>query len=150
MLSLHSLPSTHGRKRRRVGRGSGSGRGTYAGRGIKGQRSRSGGRSGLKNRALKKIMLSIPKARGFTSPHPRMQVVNLRKLEKAFEAGAIVNPQELLKHKLIQELKTPIKILGTGTLTKKLNVTVHAASDSAKNAIIKAGGTFEPIKKNKK
>ncbi|HLD21429.1 MAG TPA: uL15m family ribosomal protein, partial [Patescibacteria group bacterium] len=42
------------------------------------------------------------------------------------------------------------KILGTGTLTKKLNVTVHAASDSAKNAIIKAGGTFEPIKKNKK
>ncbi len=70
-------------------------------------------------------------------------VVNLRDLEERFEAGAVVNEETLALAGLIRRPYDAVKILGVGTLTKKLAVTVDAASASAKAAIEAAGGSFE-------
>lgn len=147
MLGLHSLPKTQGKKKWRVGRGAGSGSGKTAGRGTKGQRSRTGGRSGLKLRGLKQTMLAMPKVRGFKSFKPRAQAVNLHQLERAFNAGDAVTPELLYAKGIVASAEAPVKILGTGTLSKLLTVQARAASVSAIAAIEKAGGTFEVLAK---
>jgi large subunit ribosomal protein L15 len=140
MLTLHTLPKSGNKKHRRVGRGNAS-RGTYSGRGMKGQRSRSGGRGGLKLRGLKQTFLHVPKQHGFKSLAPDVQAVNLAALEKAFDAGATVNPESLVKNRCITTVNRPVKILGTGTLSKKLMIHANGVSASARAAIEKAGGT---------
>lgn len=144
MLTLNTLPKSRGKKKKRLGRGNAS-RGNYSGRGMKGQRARSGGKGGLKLRGLKQSMLAVPKSRGFSSLKPRNQIVTLGQLDKNFDAEAVVGPQELFAKQLIGSLKSPVKILGSGQLTKKLVVRVHAASQSAVDAILNAGGAFEAI-----
>lgn len=138
------------KKTRRVGRGNSSGRGTYSGRGLKGQRSRSGGKAGLKRRGLKQLLKGKPKIGGFKSLKPKMVNVSLEQLNKAFEDGALVNPKKILSQLGIQSNSSGIKVLGVGKLTKKLKVTVNSFSESAKKAIIDAGGTVEMIIKPKK
>lgn len=156
MLTLHTLPAIPGRKKKRVGRGDSS-RGNYSGRGAKGQRSRSGGKGGLKLRGLKQSMMALPKSRGFSSLVKRSQVVNLEKIEKVFAAGATIDKQALFDKKLIKSMTQPVKILGNGKITKVFTVKVQAASQSAQDAIIKAGGTItvskikrQPTKSKKK
>ncbi|MFH1426180.1 MAG: 50S ribosomal protein L15 [Candidatus Kerfeldbacteria bacterium] len=144
MLRLDTLPQSKGKKKKRIGRGNAS-KGNYSGRGMKGQRSRSGGKGGLKLKGLKQSMLATPKVRGFKSGRPANKAVNCSDLEKAFESGDTVTAKELVEKGLMRSLYQPVKILGTGTLTKKLTVKVHAASKTAKEAITKAGGTFEPV-----
>lgn len=142
-LNLHTLKPKPGSKkpRKRIGRGLGS-TGTYSGRGVKGQRSRSGGRSGLQLKGIRKIMLSMPKTRGFKSQKPVPATVNLKDLNKAFKEGAKITPQILLQKKLISSTDQGVKILGQGSLAIKVMVEGCQLSKSARAAIEKANGTI--------
>ena len=135
---LHPAPGAR-RRHRRVGRGPGSGNGKTAGRGHKGRRSRSGGNSppGYEGGQMP-LQRRLPK-RGFR-PIARTAyvVVNLRALE-AFAAGSTVGPDELRSHGLVKR-RRPIKVLGDGTLGHALTVNANAFSQSARDAIEKAGG----------
>lgn len=139
-LSLHQLPRLEGRKSKRLGRGHGSGRGVTAGRGTKGQRARTGGKGGLQRRALRDLFLHIPKKRGFTSSVLPYRVVSLAVLDKSFHDGDRVTPVQLAALGYPARGYRGIKIVG-GTLTKKLDISAHAFTASAKNAITTAGGT---------
>lgn len=164
-LSLSSLQPAQKRKaRKRVGRGLGSGKGRYAGRGIKGQKSRSGShkmRAGFEGGQMP-IAMRLGKLRGSTSadampigPHrTSTQGVNVRELERVFEGGAEVTLEALLEKGLVRNLKTDVKILGDGELTKKLAVTVHRFSKAARDKIEAAGGSAtalrEPVERKPK
>lgn len=145
---LHSVPGSR-RPRKRRGRGPGSGLGKTAGRGQKGQKSRSGykrkpgfegGQMPLKRR--------LPKV-GFTSPRPRrFAVVNISQLN-VFPDGSEVTPEVLLEKRVIRRLKTGVKILGEGSLDKKLFVWAHRFSQKAKETIEAAGGSCQCITSRK-
>src|SRR3990172_8001261 len=142
-LSLSSLKPAQKRKaRKRVGRGLGSGKGRYSGRGLKGQKSRSGSkkmRAGFEGGQMP-LYMRLGKLRGSTSKdampigpfRTSTQAVNLRDLEARFDAGAEVTPEALKAAGLIRSLRIDVKILGTGDLTKKLLVTAHAFSATAR------------------
>jgi len=140
-LTLNTIkPFPKSKKRvKRVGRGLGS-KGTYSGRGQKGQRARSGGKKGLKLKGLKKMLLGIPKVRGFRSPYDKMSVVNVEDLDKKFNDGDKVTPQALLEKKLTDKIKVGVKILGKGELNKKLFIEGCSFSKRAKEKIEKVGG----------
>jgi len=142
-LTLSNLKPAKGAIKKRKDIGRGGKRGTYSGRGLKGQKARSGGTAGLKALGMRQVIRRIPKLRGFKSHKPKMAIVNLADLEKTFENGAKVNPQELFKAGLIRGSAFGVKILGEGKLSKKLNVSAKAFSASAKEAIEKAGGQIE-------
>ncbi|MDR1781918.1 MAG: 50S ribosomal protein L15 [Bacilli bacterium] len=142
-MKLHELTYVEGARhtKKRIGRGTGSGHGKTAGRGMKGQNSRSGGgvRPGFEG-GQTTIFRRLPK-RGFTN-HTRKEysIINLEMLNR-FEDGSDVTPELLMQSGLAKQVKTGIKILGVGTLEKKLNVTAHKFSKSAIEAIEKAGGS---------
>ncbi len=147
MLSLNNLQSSKKKKTKRVGRGSASS-GDYSGKGMKGQKSRSGV-SGLKKRGMKSWLMKVPKSRGFTSPHKPKENVNLDDLNNNFLDGNEVTPFILQTKGLVDDYRRGVKILGDGKLKKKLIIKVHGVSASAKEAITKAGGSIELIKKVK-
>ena len=164
-LNLSTLKPAQPRKeRKRVGRGLGSGKGRYSGRGIKGQKSRSGSHkmpAGFEGGQMP-IDMRLGKLRGNTSADAKpvgpfrtySQPVNLRDLEARFDAGAEVTLEALKEAGLIATLRKDVKILGQGELTKKLSVTAHRFSASAKEKIEAAGGTatalVEPKPKKKR
>jgi large subunit ribosomal protein L15 len=164
-LSLSNLkPAQPRRARKRVGRGLGSGKGRYSGRGIKGQKARSGShnmRAGFEGGQMP-IYMRLGKQRGPYSkdampigPHRTSTVpVNVRDLDRAFEDGSEVTLETLLEKGLIKNTRTDVKVLGQGDLTKKLTVTAHSFSASAREKIEKAGGTAtalrEPVVKKKR
>src|SRR5262245_65997628 len=135
-LSLSTLRPAEARKaRKRIGRGMGSGKGRYSGRGIKGQKSRAGShtmRAGFEGGQMP-VYMRLGKQRGATSkdalpigPHRTVtQQVNVRDLERVFEAAAEVTVDSLKQRGLIRSLRYDVKILGEGELTKKLTVTAH-------------------------
>ena len=141
MAELHDLSPSGGshRGRKRVGRGMGSGLGKTAGRGQKGQKSRSGGKVNPHfEGGQMPLQRRLPK-RGFTNINRvEYQVVNLRDLE-ALDGSVTV--ESLKASGLIGNLRHPVKILGTGELTKALSVEAHAFSKSAKEKIEAAGGS---------
>jgi large subunit ribosomal protein L15 len=151
-LNLSNLQPAQARKdRKRVGRGLGSGKGRYSGRGIKGQKSRAGSHkmpAGFEGGQMP-IDMRLGKLRGNTSADAMpigpfrtfSQPVNLRDLETRFEAGADVTLEALKEAGLIDSLRKDVKILGEGELTKKLTVTAHRFSASAREKIEAAGGT---------
>jgi large subunit ribosomal protein L15 len=159
-LNLHSLTPAQPRKeRKRIGRGLGSGKGRYAGRGIKGQKARSGSHklpAGFEGGQMP-LDMRLGKLRGNTSADARpvgpfrtyTQPVNLRDLEQRFEAGAEVTLEALLEKGLIKNTRIDVKILGSGELTKKLSVTAHGFSASAREKIEAAGGTVTALKEPK-
>jgi len=159
-LNLHSLKPAQPRKeRKRVGRGLGSGKGRYSGRGIKGQKSRAGSNkmpAGFEGGQMP-IDMRLGKLRGNTSADARpvgpfrtyTQPVNLRDLEARFEAGADVTLEALLEQGLIKNTRVDVKILGSGELTKKLTVTAHGFSATAREKIEAAGGTAVALKEPK-
>jgi large subunit ribosomal protein L15 len=145
-LSELKPPKGAHKKGRRIGRGPGSGRGKTAGKGHKGQKSRSGysRRFGFEGGQMP-LVRRIPK-RGFTNIfRVEYQVVNLRDLERVFADGDVVSPETLQEMGLVRGGKRPVKVLGDGELTKKLNVQVHKLSASARAGIEKAGGTCEVV-----
>jgi large subunit ribosomal protein L15 len=158
-LSLDSLRPAQPRKdRKRVGRGPGSGTGRYSGRGIKGQKSRSGShkmRAGFEGGQMP-IYMRIGKQRGSTSKdaypvgpfRTYTQPVNLRDLDR-FEAGDEVTPESLVEKGILKNTKTDVKLLGTGELSKKLTIKVHAISATAREKVEAAGGTIELLREPK-
>lgn len=139
-LNLHSIKPFHGSKKskKRVGRGLGS-TGTTAGRGQKGQKSRAGA-SGFQKRGMRKLILSMPKLRGFNSPNAKKAVVNLTDLA-ALEG--VVTPKTLKEAGLIATTKNGVKILGDGEISKALTVKGCAVSKSAAEKITAAGGEIK-------
>ena len=142
-MKLHELKPAEGSRkaRNRVGRGIGSGNGKTAGRGHKGQNSRSGGgvRPGFEG-GQNPLFRRLPK-RGFTNINRKeYAIVNLDTLNR-FEEGTEVTPALLIETGVVSNEKSGIKILGNGTLDKKLTVKAHKFSASAKEAIENAGGT---------
>ena len=142
-MQLHELNTGSRNKRKRVGRGPGSGLGKTCGRGHKGAKSRSGfknkrgfegGQTPLKRR--------LPKF-GFTNPNRQTyQLINLDRLEKLEQLtdGASLEMQQMLEMGLIRNTKTPVKLLGRGSLTKKIKITVDKASRGAVESVTQAGG----------
>lgn len=148
---------TKATKRTRRGRGTGSGIGKTCGRGHKGQGSRSGwSMPALFEGGQMPLVRRIPK-RGFNNRAFAEMVVavNIGDLELFFQAGDTVSPESLVKLGIVKVIFDEIKILGTGELTKKLKVSAHRFSASAKSKIEAAGGTTEtlagkkPVVKNK-
>ena len=156
-LNLSSLKPAQERKaRKRVGRGLGSGKGRYSGRGIKGQKSRSGShnmRPGFEGGQMP-IYMRLGKKRGSTSkdampvgPHRTHTIgVNVRELERVFDDGAEVSIDALVEKGLLKNTRTDVKILGDGDLKKKLGVTAHLFSATAREKIESAGGTATPLR----
>ena len=143
-MKLHELSQTQSRKsRKRVGRGPGSGLGKTSGRGQKGQKSRSGGgvRLGFEG-GQTTLARRLPK-RGFTNFNRKeYAVINVKDLNR-FEDGTHVTPELLKSEGVLKKQLAGVKILGEGTLEKKLHVTAAKFSKSAEEAIVKAGGTVE-------
>lgn len=130
------------RRGRYLGRGRSSGHGKTSGRGFKGQFSRTGAdrRPGFMGGNLP-LMLRIPK-RGFVSPFKvRARVVSLGDLAAAFADGAEATPDAMVERGLLATVRPAVKILGDGDVTKPLKVSAHAFSRSARDKIVKAGGT---------
>ena len=132
--------------RKRVGRGPGSGLGKTSGKGHKGQNARSGGgvRPGFEGGQLP-LFRRLPK-RGFKNAlfKTRYAVINLSDLDK-FEEGAVVTPELLKEMGLIKKQLDGVKVLGNGTLTKKITVKANKFSKTAKEAIETLGGKAEVI-----
>lgn len=140
---LHTLRPAPGatHRRRRVGRGNASGTGTTAGRGTKGQHARTGKgqKFGFEGGQVP-LLMRQPKLGGFKRPRRvDYAVVNLADLEQ-LEAGSY-DVAALRARKLVRRT-SPVKVLGDGTLSKKLALSVHAVSKTAKAAIEKAGGSI--------
>jgi large subunit ribosomal protein L15 len=133
--------ATHAKKR--VGRGNGSGHGTYAGKGLKGQKSRSGKKRAYDAFEGGQFPLSrkFHVLRGFNNKwRVEFQPVNLAALER-FDAGTEITPESLKEAGILKHLREPVKVLGEGELSKKLTVSAHRFSESAKAKIEAAGGT---------
>ena len=131
----------------RVGRG--GKRGKTSGRGTKGQNARAGRK---KRPEMRDLIKKLPKLRGHGKNRSRTVrvdtrpavAVNLAQLEKTFDAGATVTPLTLSRAGLVGSRGgriLPVKLLGTGTLSKALSVSNCQASASAKAAIVAAGGS---------
>jgi large subunit ribosomal protein L15 len=140
-MQAHQLKPPAGAKhsRRRLGRGNASGRGTYAGRGLKGQKARNkvpryfeGGQT--------RLFKKLPYTKGFVNRfRVEYSAVNLRDLER-FEAGTEVTPELLRQSGILRSLRKPVKLLADGNLTRALTVSVHMASQAAKDKVEAAGG----------
>lgn len=128
-------------KRLRKGRGLSSGHGFTSGRGTKGQKAHGKTRLGFEGGQMP-LYRQIPK-RGFTNINRKeYAIVNLTSLNK-FDDGTEVTPQLLIESGLVKNLKSGIKILGSGKLEKKLTVKANKFSASAVSAIEAAGGKTE-------
>lgn len=146
-MKLHELQPAEGSRkvRNRVGRGTSSGNGKTSGRGQKGQKSRSGGgvRLGFEG-GQTPLFQTLPK-RGFTNINRKeYAVVNLDTLNR-FEDGTEVTPALLVETGVIKDEKSGIKVLGNGSVERKLTVKANKFSQAAKEAIEAAGGSVEVI-----
>lgn len=133
---------TRNKARKRLGRGPGSGHGKTSGRGHKGQGQRAGsGRHRLSEGGQMPFFRRIPK-RGFSNAQFRTeyQVLNVSDLDRKFDDGAKITPAVLEASGLIRNAKKPVKVLGNGELSKKLEVEATRFSTSAAMKITKAGG----------
>jgi large subunit ribosomal protein L15 len=146
-MKQNTLKSTAGSKktRKRVGRG--GPRRLYAGRGMNGQNSRSGGgvRPGFEG-GQTTLLNRMPKVKGFRNPcKVEYFALNLSRLEQAFNDGDTVNVKTLVEKGVFKK-EQAIKLLGQGELTKKLNITVEKASQTAIDKVEKAGGKLTLLK----
>ncbi|MBI5221756.1 MAG: uL15 family ribosomal protein [Candidatus Magasanikbacteria bacterium] len=92
------------------------------------------------------MLKNKPKIGGFRSLRPKLIAVNIDALERVFEPGQVITPNKLVEKNLIKSVWPGVKILGAGTITKRFNVVANAFSESAKKAIIQAGGKIQIIK----
>ena len=144
-MDLSNLSPAAGAKQSnnfRRGRGHASGNGKTAGKGHKGQKARSGRpRIGFEGGQMP-LYRRIPK-RGFTCRNSKdIVAINLSALDR-YEDGATVTIESLMETGIISNPRDGVKILGNGSISKKLNVKVTAFSESAKAKIEAAGGTCE-------
>lgn len=145
-MKLHELKYNEGSKKniKRLGRGSSSGTGKTSGRGENGQNSRSGGgvRIGFEGGQLP-LYRRLPK-RGFSNAMFKKvyATINVSDLNK-FEDGTVVSPELLREMGIIKNELSGIKVLGNGSLDKKLTVRAHKFSNQAKEKIEAKGGKIE-------
>ena len=146
-MKLHELSPAPGSVRdvKRIGRGHGSGQGKTAGKGHKGQKARAGrGMQWGFEGGQWPLQRRLP-TRGFVNNFAtRYTAVNVAALN-AFEDGATVDTEALKKAGLVKKTGDGIKVLGNGTLEKKLTVKAAAFSESAKSKIEAAGGKAEVV-----
>lgn len=151
-MMIHEITEKVGkhRSRKRIGRGHGSGHGKTSGRGHKGAASRSGWthRPGFEGGQMP-LIRRMPK-RGFTNVQFRTlyAIVNVQTLQERCEKGAKVDAASLFEAGIIRD-NLPLKVLGHGELTKKLDITAAKFSASAKEKIQAAGGSITEIVKRK-
>ena len=146
-MKLHELKPAAGSNvaAKRKGRGHGSGNGKTAGYGHKGQKARSGVKKAGFEGGQMPLQRRLPK-RGFNNIFAtEYATVKVSDLEAKFEAGAVVDTKALVEAGLIKKSLDGVKVLGNGTLTKKLTVRATAFSASAKEKIEAAGGKAEVI-----
>ncbi|MFV0250265.1 MAG: 50S ribosomal protein L15 [Bacilli bacterium] len=147
-MKLHSMHPNEGSKttRKRLGRGTSSGLGKTSGKGHKGQNARSGGgvRPGFEGGQLP-LYRRLPK-RGFSNARFKVEyaVINLSDLN-SFENEAVISPELLKEMGIVKNQLDGVKVLGNGTLEKKLTVKAHKFSKVAKDEIEKLGGKAEVI-----
>ena len=147
-MKLHELSTVEGSTHRRkvVGRGPGSGHGKTSGRGEKGQKARSGGGvSPWFEGGQTPLYKRLPR-RGFSNARftTKYAVVNVEDLIR-FKDGETVTPELLKESGLVKKELNGIKVLGNGTLTKKLTVKANIFTNSAITKIEEVGGTTEVI-----
>ncbi len=149
MISLNTLRSDSGSRKtaKRVGRGNGSGKGTYSTRGCKGQNARSGGWvPQWFEGGQTPLFRRMPKLKGFSNFlfKKEFNIINLSDLEILAGKGITdITSEVLLENRVIRKKTLPVKLLGKGALKAKVNVSVAVASETAKAAVEKAGGTLE-------
>jgi len=146
-MQIHELSPAKGSTRaaKRKGRGRATGSGKTAGRGQDGQKSRSGGgvRIGFEGGQMP-LARRVPK-RGFNNIFAKpLSAVNLTSLN-SFKSGATVDKAALLESGVLSKCEHGVKVLGNGTLKKKLTVRASAFSETAKRKIEEAGGKAEVI-----
>lgn len=147
-MKLHELSKVEGSTHRRkvVGRGPGSGHGKTSGRGEKGQKARSGGGVHIWFEGGQTPLYKRLPRRGFSNARfaTKYAVVNVSDLNR-FKDGEVVTPELLIESGLVKKELNGIKILGNGTLEKKLTVKANRFTNSAINKIEELGGTTEVI-----
>ena len=146
-MKMHELAPAFGstKESKRIGRGHGSGQGKTAGKGHKGQHARAGRgiRIGFEGGQMP-LQRRVPK-RGFNNIFAEEWIaINLSSLE-VFEDGSVVDAAALAQKGIIKKANLPVKVLGNGKLTKKLEVKLNAYSASAAEKIAAAGGKAEVI-----
>ena len=156
LIGLHNLKPAPGsrRPRKRIGRGEGSGTGKTAGRGQKGYGSRSGSKQRTRfEGGQNPLHMRMRKLRGpnkkmsmpFEPFRTHTQPVNLADLERKFDDGAAVDVDALRAAGLATRKNVPVKVLGRGELTKKLTVSAHGFSKTARERIEAAGGVVQVV-----
>ncbi len=150
-MELNNLVKNN-KKKIRVGRGIGSGRGKTSSRGHKGQKSRSGVAIKSFEGGQMPLYRRLPK-RGFkTSSKKNIAILNLSKIQSIYEKNkdklnTPLDLKSLKDKKFINKKYLQLKILGTGELKIKVDITAHYASKQAKEKIEKAGGKLNILKK---
>ncbi len=145
VLKVHHLRPVPGANtaKTRVGRGEGS-KGKTAGRGTKGTKARYQVRVGFEGGQMP-LHMRTPKLRGFKNPfRVEYQVVNLDKLAELYPAGGDVTVGDLVAKGAVRK-NEKVKVLGTGDISVKLNVSVDKVSGSAERKIVAAGGTVSAV-----
>ncbi len=135
------------KRRKRVGRGPGSGHGKTCGRGTKGAQARSGYRRRLLTEGGQMPLFRRLPKRGFNNAAFRAEVavVNVAELDRKFADGARVTKEALCSAGLIDRDDVLVKVLGDGSLSKKLTVEADRFSKTAREKIAAAGGSVVPI-----
>ncbi|RPH01252.1 MAG: 50S ribosomal protein L15 [Candidatus Pelagibacter sp. TMED153] len=150
-MELNNLAKNN-KKKTRVGRGIGSGRGKTSSRGHKGQKSRSGVAIKSFEGGQMPLYRRLPK-RGFkTLKRDNIAILNLSKIQNIYEKNkdefkSLLDLKSLKKNKLINKKYLKLKILGSGELKTKIDITAHFASKQAQEKITKVGGKLNIIKK---
>lgn len=140
-LKLHDLRPAPGAKtaKIRVGRGEGS-KGKTSGRGTKGTKARYQVKAGFEG-GQTPMHRRLPKLRGFKNPfRVEFQVINLDTIEALFPEGGIVTVEDLVAKGAVRK-NQPVKVLGSGDITVKINITAQKFSASAEEKITAAGGS---------
>ena len=151
---IKSTPTSN-KKRKRVGRGSGSGFGKTAGRGMKGQKSRSGvSIKGFEGGQMP-LHRRLPK-HGFNNYFRKsFEIINLSDLQKAIDQGKIniskkIDKEVLKEAGILTKDHKDLKLLGNGNLKSSIKIELSAISKSAMDAVKKSGGTVNVISESKK
>ena len=146
-MKIHHLkpaPGAHKAKTRK-GRGEAAGKGKTAGRGTKGSGARRTVPAGFEGGQMP-LQRRLPKLPGFTSRNRvEYDTVNVRRIDAAFDDGAEVTPEALREKGLVRRGNAPVKILGDGELSKKLALSAHAFTATARSKVESAGGTVREL-----
>jgi len=145
VLKLHHLRPAPGAKKAKTRKGRGeASKGKTAGRGGKGTRARNTVRPGFEGGQLPLVM-RLPKLRGFKNPaRVEYQAVNVSTINELFPKGGDVTVADLIKAGAVRD-SYPVKVLGNGEISVKVNVVAHAFSASASEKIAAAGGSTKTL-----